>query len=59
MPRGLSTFLKDGLRHTIGQYRSKIEWITELRGCDYLAYNQKCYGNRSLSRRSIAVSEQT
>jgi dTDP-glucose 4,6-dehydratase len=47
-------FLEDGLRQTIGWYRSNATWVNQVRSGEYLAYYQKNYDHRDSSLSSLA-----
>jgi dTDP-glucose 4,6-dehydratase len=49
--------LGDGLRQTIDWYRANTEWMSGVRGGEYLTYYQKYYENRDSSLHAIAKSE--
>jgi dTDP-glucose 4,6-dehydratase len=49
--------LEDGLRQTIDWYRANTEWMSGVRGGEYLTYYQKYYENRDSSLHAIAKSE--
>jgi dTDP-glucose 4,6-dehydratase len=48
--------LGDGLRQTIDWYRANTEWMSGVRGGEYLTYYQKYYENRDSSLHAIAES---
>jgi dTDP-glucose 4,6-dehydratase len=48
--------LEDGLRQTIDWYRANTEWMSGVRGGEYLTYYQKYYENRDSSLHAIAES---
>jgi dTDP-glucose 4,6-dehydratase len=48
--------LEVGLRQTIDWYRANTEWMSGVRGGEYLTYYQKYYENRDSSLHAIAES---
>jgi dTDP-glucose 4,6-dehydratase len=48
--------LEEGLRQTIDWYRTNSDWLTSVRGGEYLSYYEKYYKNRDDSLHAIAGS---
>jgi dTDP-glucose 4,6-dehydratase len=53
------TRLDEGLRQTIEWYSNNTKWLADVRGSNYLSYNQKNYENRNASLKSIANPQKT